>query len=319
MTRTLRITRTGGPDRFEIADAALPAPSPGELRIRHLAIGLNFIDIYQRSGLYPVALPAVLGIEAAAIVEAVGPGVDELAVGDRIAYAGEVGAYTDERNLPAWRAVRVPAALSDAAAATLLARGITAHMLQTEVFAVDASTTMLVHSAAGGLGSLLVRWAKLRGAKVIATVGSADKARLATAAGADHVIVGRDADFEAEVRALTDGRGVDVAYDGVGGSTLARTLGCVRPFGTVVSFGQSGGPIPPIAVEDLGPRRSIALARPSVMAYMAEPSRYRRAATEVIAAAIEPSPGRGYRLADVGDAHRDLASGATTGAVYLVP
>jgi NADPH2:quinone reductase len=319
MTRILRITRTGGPDRLEIADAPLPAPSPGEIRIRHLAIGLNFIDIYQRSGLYPVALPAVLGIEAAAVVEAVGAGVGELAVGDRIAYAGELGAYADERNLPAWRAVQVPATLSDAAAATLLARGITAHMLQTEVFSVDASTTMLVHSAAGGLGGLLVRWAKLRGANVIATVGSADKAPLATLAGADHVIVGRDADFEAEVRALTDGRGVDVAYDGVGGNTLAKTLGCVRPFGTAVSFGQSAGPIPPLAVEDLGPRRSIALARPSVMHYMADRARYRRASAEVIAAAIVASPGRSYRLADVADAHRDLASGATTGAAYLVP
>jgi NADPH2:quinone reductase len=319
MARTIRITHTGGPDCFELADAPLAAPAAGEIRIRHLAIGLNFIDIYQRTGLYPIALPAVLGIEAAAVVEAIGPGVDELAVGDRIAYAGEVGAYADERNLPAWRALKVPAALSDAAAATLLARGITAHMLQTEVFAVDARTTMLVHSAAGGLGNLLVRWAKQRGAKVIATVGSADKAPLATVAGADHVIIGRDADFEAEVRTLTSGRGVDVAYDGVGGSTLAKTLGCVRPFGTAVSFGQSAGPIPPLAVEDLGPRRSITLARPSVMHYMADRSRYRRAAADVIAAAIVPPPGRSYRLADVADAHRDLASGATTGAAYLVP
>lgn len=192
-------------------------------------------------------------------------------------------------------------------------------MLQTEVFAVGPTTTALVHSAAGGLGGLLVRWAKLRGAKVIATAGSPAKAEIARSHGADHVIVGRDADFVTEVRALTGGRGVDVAYDGVGGATLARTLGCVRPFGTVASFGQSAGPIPPVAVEDLGPRRSLALARPSVMHYMTDPARYRRAAAAVLEAGIAPSLGPSYRLADVAAAHRDLESGATTGAPYAIP
>ena len=319
MTRIMQITQTGGPDQFTLADVALPAPRPGEVRARHLAIGLNFVDIYQRSGLYPIALPAVLGIEAAAVVEAVGDGVTELAVGDRIAYAGAVGAYAEARNLPAWRAVRIPDTMPDAVAATLLARGITAHMLQTQVFPVAPGTTALVHSAAGGLGSLLVRWAKLRGATVIATVGSPAKAALATASGADHVIVGRDADFVTEVRALTADRGVDVANDGVGGTTLAKTLGCVRPFGTVASIGESAGPIPPIAVEDLGPRRSLVLARPSVMHYMSDPATYRRAAAEVIATGIAPSPGRSYRLADVATAHRDLEAGTTTGSAYLVP
>jgi NADPH2:quinone reductase len=319
MTHIVRIARTGGPDRLELAEVALPDPRPGEIRVRHLAIGLNFIDVYLRSGRYPLALPAVLGIEAAAVVESLGAGVDQVAVGDRIAYAGELGAYAEARNLPAWRAVAIPASLTDAAAATLLARGITAHMLQTEVFAVGPGTTALIHSAAGGLGSLMVRWAKLRGATVIATVGSADKAAIATAGGADHVIVGRNADFEAEVRRLTDGRGVDVAYDGVGGATLARTLGCVRPFGTVASIGESAGPIPPINVEDLGPRRSIALARPSVMRYMADRQRYRRAAAEVLATAIAPLPGRRYALADAAQAHRDLEAGTTTGSAHLVP
>jgi NADPH2:quinone reductase len=319
MTRTLILPTTGGAEQFEPRDAALADPAPGELRLRHLAIGLNFIDIYHRTGLYPVALPAVLGVEAAGIVEALGPGVDDLAVGDRIAYAGAIGGYAEARNLPAWRAVRVPAALSDGEAATVLTRGIAAHMLQTEVFAVGPTTTALIHSAAGGLGGLLVRLARRRGATVIATVGSDAKAAIARGHGADHVIVGRDADFVAEVRAVTGGRGVDVAYDGVGGTTLARTLACVRPFGTVASFGQAAGPIPPLAVEDLGPRRSLVLARPSVMHYMTDPVVYRRAAAAALDTGIAPSLGRSYRLADVAAAHRDLEAGATTGSVYLVP
>jgi NADPH2:quinone reductase len=192
-------------------------------------------------------------------------------------------------------------------------------MLQTKVFAVDAATTALIHAAVGGLGSMLVRVAKRRGATVIATVGSAPKAAIARAAGADHVIVGRDADFVAEVRALTRGAGVDVAYDGIGGTTLARTLACVRPFGTVASFGEAGGPIPPVLVEDLGPRRSLMLARPSVMHYMSDRDTYRRAAHEVIAAGIAPEPGPSYPIADVARAHRELEAGTTTGAAVLTP
>jgi NADPH2:quinone reductase len=319
MTHIVRITHTGGPDQLQLAEVPLAAPGPGELRLRQLAIGLNFIDIYQRTGRYPLPLPAVLGIEAVGVVEAVGAGVTGVAPGDRVAYAGALGAYATERLLPAWRAVPIPAALPDAAAATLLARGITVHMLQTRVFAVDAATTALVHSAAGGLGSMLVRVAKQRGATVIATVGSAAKAAIARAAGADHVIAGRDADFVAAVRELTRGAGVDVAYDGVGGATLARTLACVRPFGTVASFGEAGGPIPPLDVEDIGPRRSLMLARPSVMQFMADRDAYLRAARAVIAGAIAPEPGPSYRLADAARAHRELESGATTGAAVLIP
>jgi NADPH2:quinone reductase len=319
MTHTIQLTRTGGPEKLRLTDIALPAPGPGELRLRHVAIGLNFMDIYQRSGRYPVALPAVLGIEAAGIIEAVGPGVSDVAIGDRVAYAGALGAYAAARILPAWRAVPVPAGMPDEVAAVALSRGITAHMLQTRIYAVGAGTTALVHAAAGGLGSLLVRWAKQRGATVIGTVGSADKAALARASGADHVIVGRDADFVAEIRALTDGRGVDVAFDGIGGDTLAKTLGCVRPFGTVASYGESAGPIPPLSVEDLGPRRSLILARPSVMHYMSDPATYRAAATDVFATAPAPTLGRSYALADTARAHADLESGATTGSPYLVP
>src|SRR4051812_15589901 len=318
MTHIVRITRPGGPEQLELVEVPIAALGPGELRLRQRAIGLNFIDVYQRAGQYPLPLPATLGVEAVGVVEAVGPGVTGVAPGDRVAYAGALGAYATERMLPAWRAVPVPAALPDAAAATVLARGITVHMLQTKVFAVGAATTALVHAAAGGLGSLLVRAAKQRGATVIATVGSPAKAAIARAAGADHVIVGRDADFVAAVRELTRGAGVDVAYDGVGGATLAKTLACVRPFGTVASFGEAGGPIPPLAVEDIGPRRSLMLARPSVMLFMADRDAYLRAAREVITGTIAPQPGPSYHLADAARAHRELESGATTGAAVLI-
>jgi len=319
--QVVQLLRPGGVDQLAIASADRPRPGRGEISIRQTAAGLNFVDIYHRTGLYPLpAYPAVLGIEGVGIVEAIGSDVSELAPGDRIGYAGQIGGYATHRVVPAWRAVRIPEALGDGAAATVLARGMTAHMLQTRIYPVGAATWVLVHAAAGGLGSVLVRWAKRRGATVIGTVGSPAKAALARAAGADHVLVGRDLDFGAAVASLTAGRGVDVAYDGVGGSTLARTLACVRPFGTVASIGEAAGPIPPLCVDQLGPRRSLALARPSVMHYMQDPGTYRAAAPEVIAAALDgviPDPGPSYRLDQVAEAHRDLEVGATTGAGYL--
>jgi NADPH:quinone reductase len=242
----------------------------------------------------------------------------ELRVGQRVAYAGALGAYASERNLPAARAIALPDLLADRDAATLLARGITAFMLETTVYDVRATSTILVHSAAGGLGNLLVRWAKQRGATVIATVGSAAKAAIARTAGADHVIVGRDADFAARVLELTDDRGVEVAYDGVGGTTLANNFACVRPFGMVVSIGQAAGPIPPIAVSDLS-KRSLSLSRPSVMAFMADPARYRQAAQAVLASGLVSSPTTSYALADAARAHVDLEAGAYTGTAVLIP
>ncbi len=323
MTRTIQLRQPGGVDQLVSVEVDLPEPGPGEIRVRHSAIGINFIDIYHRTGLYRLpALPAVLGIEAAAVVEAVGPDVRDLAVGDRIAYAGAVGAYAEARILPAWRAVSLAPSIPDRNAAVALARGITAHMLQTRIYQVGPGTTVLVHSAAGGLGSLLARFARHRGATVIGTVGSAAKAEAARAAGADHVIIGRDADFAAEVAALTSGRGVDVAYDGIGGDTLRKTLACVRPFGTVASYGQSAGPIPPIDIDELGPRRSLLLARPSVTYYMSDPATYRRAATEVLeaaAAGVTPTLGTVYPLEDAARAQTDLESGTTTGCPILVP
>jgi NADPH2:quinone reductase len=324
MTLVMQIRRPGGAEAIEAAEIVLPEPGPGEIRIRQQAIGVNFVDVYQRSGLYPLpALPGVLGVEGAGIIEAIGPGVDGLKVGMRIAYAGApVGAYAEARILPAWRAVALPDSVPDDIAAVALARGITVEMLMDRVYPVGRGSTVLVHAAAGGLGSLLTAWAKRRGARVIGTVSSEAKAEIARAAGADHVVVGRDADFVAPVKTSTDGRGVDAAYDGIGGTTLLKTLAAVRPFGTVASIGQAGGPIPPIPVEEIGPRRSLNFARPSVMLYMNDRENYRRGAAAVLASledGLLPRLGTRYALHDARQAHLDLEAGRTTGAPLLIP
>ena len=321
MTRVVRVKAPGGVEQFEVADVELPPPAADEIRIRQTAIGVNFVDVYQRAGLYPMPPANIPGVEGVGVVADVGANVTSLSVGDRVAYAGApVGAYASERNLPAWRAIRLPAALANAQVASVFVKGITAHMLLHRVFPVGPGTTILAHSAAGGLGQLLTRWATDLGASVIGTVGSDAKAEIARQAGARHVIVGRDADFAARVAELTNGRGVDVAYDGVGGRTLAKTLACVRPFGAVASIGQSGGPIPPLDVLELGPRRSLMLARPSVMAYMNDADAYVAAAEAVLAAlacGVLRAAGKAYRLSEAALAHAELESGLTSGALYL--
>lgn len=323
MTNVVRVRTPGGVEQFEIAEIELPPLAADEVRIRQTAIGVNFVDVYQRMGLYPMPPANIPGVEGVGVVAAIGSGVTSVKAGDRIAYAGApVGAYAAERHLPAWRAVKLPDALSDEAVASSFVKAITAHMLLHRVYPVAAGTTLLVHSAAGGLGQLLTRWASHLGATVVAAVGSEAKAEIARQAGARHVIVGRDADFAQAVGDITGKRGVDVAYDGVGGATLARTLACVRPFGVVASIGQTAGPIPPVDVSDLGPRRSISLARPSVMAYMNETEAYRSAAEAVltgIESGILRVSGQSYPLSEAARAHADLESGRTSGALYLTP
>ena len=323
MTNVVRVRTPGGVEQFEIAEIELPPLAADEVRIRQTAIGVNFVDVYQRMGLYPMPPANIPGVEGVGVVAAIGSGVTSVKAGDRIAYAGApVGAYAAERNLPAWRAVKLGDALSDEAVASSFVKAITAHMLLHRVYPVAAGTTLLVHSAAGGLGQLLTRWASHLGATVVAAVGSEAKAEIARQAGARHVIVGRDADFPQAVGDITGKRGVDVAYDGVGGATLARTLACVRPFGVVASIGQTAGPIPPVDVSDLGPRRSISLARPSVMAYMNETEAYRSAAEAVltgIESGILMVSGQSYPLSEAARAHADLESGRTSGALYLTP
>ena len=323
MTKVVRVKTPGTVEQFEVAEIELPPPGADEVRIRQTAIGVNFVDIYLRAGRYPMPPANIPGVEGVGVIAAVGANVASVKVGDRIAYAGApVGAYAAERNLPAWRAVRLPDALSDEAVASSFVKAITAHMLLYRVYPVVSGTTLLVHSAAGGLGQLLTRWASHLGATVIGTVGSQAKAEIARRAGAQHVIVGRDADFAKAVGDLTGKRGVDVAYDGVGGATLAKTFACVRPFGVVASIGQAAGSIPPVDVDDLGPRRSISLARPSVMAYMNEMEAYRSAAEAALAGiqtGILRIAGQSYPLHEAARAHADLEAGRTSGALYLTP
>jgi NADPH2:quinone reductase len=284
-------------------------------------IGVNFLDIYHRSGRYPLAMPAVLGVEAVGEVTAVGTAVTDLRVGDRVVYAGApTGAYASDRLLPGWRAIKLPDGINAETAAAGFLKGLTVQMLMRRVYAVKTGDWVLVQGAAGGLGTLLCKWAKRDGAKVIGTVSSPAKAERARANGADHVIIGRDADFAAEVARLTDGRLADVAYDGIGGETLLKTLDCVRPFGTVASIGQAAGPIPKLAVEEIGPRRSLIFARPSVMGYINDPTTYRQAAAETLAAlseGITPYIGAIYGLSDVAQAHRDLEAGHNQGSLLL--
>lgn len=322
MDKKIELIATGGVDGLRVSDCEPQQPTPGEIRIRHERIGVNFIDIYQRIGLYSLPLPAVIGVEGAGFVEAVGSEVDGLKIGDRVAYAGSVGAYSATRLLPAWRAIKLPDDISTITAASSFLRGLTAHMLLTRTYAVGSGTTLLVHAAAGGLGTAVTRWAKQLGCTVIGTTGTSEKADIAYANGADHIVVGRNADIVTEVHRLTNSKGVDFAIDGIGGETLRKTLGCVGRFGVVASIGQAAGPIAPIAVEELGPIRSLSLARPSVMAYAAAPETYRLGAQAVLAAIrsgiLSNNPGE-YPLTEVGRAQDALEHGKTIGALVLVP
>ncbi|PKU24062.1 quinone oxidoreductase family protein [Telmatospirillum siberiense] len=322
MDRAVKLLSPGGVDRMKVEAWPPQEPGPGEIRIRHEAIGVNFLDTYHRTGLYPLPAPFILGVEGAGTVEAVGAEAGELAVGQRVVYAGLPGAYATTRLLPSWRAVPLPGTISANLAAASLLRGLTTHMLLTRVHPVSMGSLVLVHAAAGGLGAMLTRWSKHLGATVIGTAGSPEKAEAAGENGADHVIVGRDADIVAEVGRLTSGRGVDFAIDGIGGTMLAKTLACVRRFGTVASIGQAAGPIPPIRVEDLGPSRSLSLVRPSVMAYTTERETYPAAVRDVLAMSergVFTGIGREYRLDQAAQAHADLEAGRIFGAAILIP
>ena len=299
------------------------APGPGQVRVRHACMGVNFIDIYNRSGLYAQALPFVPGQEAAGTVVAVGAGVAELAPGARVAYAGALGAYADVRDVPADRVVALPDSVPFPAAAALMLKGMTAHMLLHQVTRVQPGDTVLVLAAAGGVGQLLTAWANALGARVIAGVGSAGKADLARSRGASDVVVYGAEPLAERVRALTAGRGVDVAYDSVGQATFAASLDCVRPRGLVVSFGQSSGKIPPLEVSALQQRGCLYLTRPSLHVYThtrAELVATSSALFAAIAAGILPVAIAGrYPLAEAARAHADLESRRTTGALLLEP
>jgi len=324
MSHAIRIHATGGPEVLRWEEVAVGAPAPGEARVRHAAVGLNFIDTYHRSGLYPIPLPAVLGMEGAGVVEAVGPGVTEVAVGDRVAYAGgPVGAYARERLIPAHRLVPLPDSIDDVQAAGMMLKGLTAHYLVRRTYRVKPGDTVLVHAAAGGVGLLLCQWAKHLGATVIGTVSSDEKAAHARAAGCDHPIVTSREDFVVTVRDLTGGRGVPVVYDSIGRDTWDGSLDCLAPLGLMVSYGNASGPVPPISPLVLSAKGSLFLTRPTLMTYTAARADLLTAAAELFevagAGALRVEVRQTYPLAEAARAHRDLEARRTVGSSVLLP
>ncbi len=324
MPKAIVIERTGGPEVLEWKDVTPKAPGPGEALVRHRAVGLNFIDVYHRRGLYPLpALPAVLGLEASGRVEAIGPGVSEVALGDRVAYAGgPTGAYSEVRAIAAHRLVRLPAGIDDRQAAAMMLKGMTAEYLLHRTYAVRAGDTILFHAAAGGVGLIACQWAKRLGATVIGTVGDRKKADLAAAHGCDHPIVTSEEDFVARVKAITRGRGVPVVYDSVGKDTFLRSLECLAPRGLLVSFGQSSGMVAPLDISILSTLGSLYLTRPTLMTYTAAREDLVEIATSLFGAVergdVKIEIGQSYPLREAARAHADLESRKTVGSTVLV-
>lgn len=322
--RAIRFQQAGGPEVLELVEVDTPAPGPGQILIRHQAIGVNFIDTYHRSGLYPLPLPSGLGSEAAGVVEAVGEGVTRFRPGDLAAYAGGLpNAYADASVVPADRAVRVPDGVDVRTVAASLLKGMTAEFLLRRAYPVRAGETILVHAAAGGVGQIMVQWAKALGAEVIATVGSDEKAARARELGADHVILYREQDVAAEVRRITDNKGVPVAYDSVGKATFDGTLGSLARRGLFVSFGNASGPAPPVEPQRLARGGSLFFTRPTLVDYVATTEELDASAAalfEVIASGkVKIEIGQTFPLADARQAHQALESRATIGASLLLP
>ncbi len=321
--RAIRVHEYGGPEVLRYEEIARPEPGPGEARVRIEAAGVNFIDIYHRTGLYPNPLPFTPGIEGAGTVEAVGPGVTEVRAGDRVAYALSLGAYAEYAIVPAWKLVPIPDGVNPSVAAAAMVQGMTAHYLTHSTYPLQPGDTVLIHAAAGGTGLLIVQMAKLRGARVIGTVSTPEKAQRAREAGADHVILYTQSDFEAEVKRLTEGRGVDVVYDSVGRTTFEKSLNCLRPRGLLVLFGQSSGPVPPIDPLQLSTKGSLFLTRPHLMHYVATREELLERARAVfqwiqegrVSIHIE----RVFPLSEAAAAHRVLAERRSTGKLLLVP
>jgi NADPH:quinone reductase len=324
MPRAIRIEKHGGPEVMQWVDAPAAEPGAGEVRLRQTAIGLNYIDTYHRSGLYPQPLPCGLGSEAAGVVEAVGPDVTGFAVGDRAAYAGLAGgAYAESRVVPAARLVKLPRGIGDRVAAALLLKGMTAHYLLRRTFPVKRGDTLLVHAAAGGVGSVLVPWARHLGAIVIGTAGGPDKVARALASGCQHGIDYRSQDFVAEVKRLTEGRGVDVVYDAVGRDTFMKSLDCLRPLGMMVTYGNASGPPPALEPLVLSAKGSLFLTRPTLHTYVARREDLLLAAKALFhvirSGVVKAEIGQTYALKDVAQAHRDLEARKTVGTTLLIP
>src|SRR5215469_2342922 len=323
MTHIVRIHKTGGPEVLAWEEVELGKPGPGEALIRHTAVGLNFIDTYNRSGVYPLKLPSGLGGEGAGVVEAVGQGVTDLKPGDRVAYGNApIGAYAEARLIPADRLVKLPPGVTDQQAAAMMLKGLTAQYLLRQTYRVKPGETILFHAAAGGVGLIASQWAKHLGATVIGTVGGDAKAKLAKAHGCDHVIDYNKEDFVKRVAEITEGKKLPVVYDSVGKDTFMKSLDCLAPLGLMVSFGQSSGLVEPFSINILTGKGSLYITRPTLGHYASTPERLRAMAKElfdvVAGGIVKIEIGQTYKLKDVAQAHRDLEARKTTGSTVLL-
>ncbi len=324
MTHAIRFSETGGPEVLKWDKVALAELGEGEVRLRQEAVGLNYIDTYHRCGMYPVPLPSGIGLEGAGTVEAVGPGVTELAVGERVAYAGgPLGAYARARNMPVDRLVKLPAALSFEQGAAMMLQGLTAQYLLRRTYRVQPGDTILIHAAAGGVGLIVCQWAKALGATVIGTVGSDDKAALARAHDCDHPIVYTRENFAERVREITAGEGVAVVYDSIGKDTFMDSLSCLRPLGMMVLFGAASGAVPPFDPQVLAQKGSVFLTRPTLFTYVAKRSDLIAMSNElfevVTSGKVRIEVNQRYPLREAAQAHRDLEARRTTGSTVLLP
>ena len=323
MSKAVRYHKQGGPEVLQVDDIAVGDPGPGQVRIRHTAIGVNFVDTYQRSGLYPMQLPAVAGNEAAGVVDAVGGGVSDLKKGDRVAYTGLPGSYCEVRLVPADRMVKLPQGVGDEQAASMMLKGLTVHYLIHSTYPVKKGETVLWHAAAGGVGLIASQWLKALDVTTIGTAGSDEKTALAKAHGIAHTVNYSKENFVERVKALTDGKGVPVVYDGVGKATWEGSLDCLRPRGLIVSFGNASGAVPPVNLGILSAKGSLYVTRPTLATHIATRSdlveRSNALFDVVRSGKVKIETTKKYKLADAQQAHRDLEGRKTTGSIVLVP
>ncbi|HYH42994.1 MAG TPA: quinone oxidoreductase [Burkholderiales bacterium] len=323
MPYAMRIYEHGGPEIMSWEEVEVGKPGPGEVRVRNTAVGLNYIDTYHRSGLYPMQLPLTLGSEGAGVIEAIGPRVKGFKVGDRVAYAQPIGAYAEVLLRPVARLVKIPAGIEDETAAAMMLKGMTAWYLCRRTYRVKKGDTIVVHAAAGGVGQILCQWARYLGATVIGTVGSDEKVPLAKKAGCKHVIVTSREKLSERVKAITKGKGVPVVYDGVGKDTFMDSLDCLAPLGLMASFGNASGAVPPVNIGILAAKGSLFLTRPTLVNYTSTPEDLATAARELFAVvkkgAVKITINQTYPLREAAQAHADLQSRKTTGSTVLLP
>ncbi len=322
--KAIRFSKTGGPDVLQFEDVDLAAPSPGEVQLRHTAIGLNFLDTYHRSGLYALPLPSSLGSEAAGVITALGAGVKGFKTGDRVAYgSGPTGAYSEARNFPANRLIKLPKSISDETAAGMMLKGMTVRYLLRATYKVKRGDTILLHAAAGGVGLILSQWAKALGVKVIGTVGSDEKIAIAKAHGCAHVINSSTENVVEHVRSITKGKGVPVVYDGVGQATFMSSLDCLQPRGLLVSFGNASGAVAAFNLGLLAARGSLYITRPTLYSYITTDEEFKETAQDLLdivkSGKVKIPVNQRYALKDAANAHRDLEARKTTGTTVLIP